>query len=445
MKTYPYIPHIEEDIEEMLKRIGVESLDDLFKDVPKTISLESLNLPPSSDEMSVRRKVEGLSEMNTDMRKMRVFMGAGIYNHFVPSVVHHMASKPGFVTAYTPYQAEVSQGTLQALFEYQTMICELTGMEVTNASMYDGASALAEAALMAVRISNKPKILVSEAIHPEYVKTVETYTVPQGIDVVKVRWDEEMGFTDIEDLRSKMDGGVGGVLVQYPNFFGILEDLKALRESTPEGVPLVVASNPIALALLEPPGKFGADIVVGEGQVLGNTPNFGGPGFGFFSTRMKFIRKMPGRLIGQTKDVEGRTGYVMILQTREQHIRRSKATSNICSNHAHSAVTGAIYMAVMGKEGLKEVARRSALSAHHLAKELEKRGFELRFKGQFFNEFVFKAGPDYEKRWRDMVKLGILGPLPLSRFFPDMSEYALACTTELTGKEDIDALLEAIG
>ncbi len=444
MKRYPYIPHTEEDIREMLEVIGVKSIDDLFVDVPKTISPEDLKLPESKDEITVRRIVEGLAKKNRTLDEMRVFMGAGIYYRFIPAVVYHMASKPNFVTAYTPYQAEVSQGTLQALFEYQTMISELTGMEVTNASMYDGASALAEAMLMAVRLSKKKKILLASNIHPEYVRTTKTYVEAQGIEVVMVEYDRETGQVDLEDLKKKLDETVGGVAVQQPNFFGIVEDLKAIREVVPEKVPFVVAADPIALAILEPPGKFGADIVVGEGQALGNFPSLGGPGFGFFSTLMKHVRMMPGRLIGETKDVDGRTGYVMILQTREQHIRRSKATSNICSNHAHNAVMAAIYMSTMGKEGIVEVAKRSANTAHYLAKRLQEKGFELTFKGPFLFEFAFRAGEGYEKKWREMIDKGILGPLPLSRFFEDLKDSALAATTEVVRKEDIEALLEAI-
>ncbi len=444
MKRYPYIPHTEEDIKEMLSTIGVESIDDLFVDVPKTISPEDLKIPESKDELTVRSIVESLAKKNTFLNDMRVFMGAGIYYRYIPSVVYHMASKPNFVTAYTPYQAEVSQGTLQALFEYQTMISELTGMEVTNASMYDGASALAEGMLMAVRLSKKKKILIASNVHPEYVRATKTYVTPQGIEVVMVAYDRETGQIDLDDLRKSMDDTVGGVAVQYPNFFGIVEDLKAIREVVPENIPLVVSADPIALALLKPPGSLGADIVVGEGQALGNFPSLGGPGFGFFSTKMKYVRMMPGRLIGQTKDVDGKTGYVMILQTREQHIRRSKATSNICSNHAHNAVMAAIYMSTMGKEGIFEVAKRSANTAHYLAKNLEERGFKLSFKGPFLFEFVFNAGEDYEKRWKGMVKKGILGPLPMGRFFSDMNDRALAATTEMVKKEDIEALLEAI-
>lgn len=444
MKNHPYLPHTEEDIEEMLKAIGVSSIEELFVDVPKTISPEKLSIPESKDELTVKKIISSLAQECKTLDRMKVFLGAGIYYRFIPSVVYHLASKPGFVTAYTPYQAEVSQGTLQALFEYQTMICELTGMEVTNASMYDGASALAEATLMAVRISKKPKVILSRAIHPEYIETVKTYVTPQGIDVEIVDFDKKTGRTDLQALKKMLDSDVGGVAVQQPNFFGIIEDLKEIREIVPEKVPFVVAADPIALAILEPPGKFGADIVVGEGQTLGNPPFLGGPGFGFFSTRMKHVRTMPGRLIGQTKDVTGKSGYVMILQTREQHIRRSKATSNICSNHAHSAVMGAIYMATMGKEGIVEVAKRSANAAHYLAKRLQEKGFSLTFSGPFLFEFTFNVGQDYEEKWKEMTRLGILGPLPLERLMPEMKGRALAATTELTTKDDIEALVEAI-
>jgi len=443
MRKYPYIPHTEEDIEEMLKYIGVKSIEDLYAEVPVTITSD-LKIPESQDEFSVRRHLEKLASENISLKDLSVFMGAGVYLRYVPSVVHHIAMKPEFLTAYTPYQAEVSQGTLQALFEYQTMICELTGMEVANSSMYDGGSATAEAVLMGLRISRGRKVLVSKAVHPEYRITTKTYVKAQGFEIIEVDFDKETGETSLDDLKSKLDEEIAVVVVQYPNFFGIVEDLEKLRNEIPENVVFVVVTEPVSLALLEPPGKFGADIVVGEGQSLGLYPSFGGPGLGFFATLEKHVRKMPGRIIGETKDVEGKRGYVMILQTREQHIRRAKATSNICSNHAHSALTTAVYMSVMGKEGLKEVAYRSMNTAHYLLKKLEEIGFERRFKGPFFNEFVFKVGGNYEKKWREMVKKKVLGPLPLAKFYKELSDCALACTTEVTSSEDIEKLLEAI-
>ena len=443
MKKYPYIPHTEEDIEEMLRYIGVKSIEDLYAEVPVTITSD-LRIPKSQDEFSVKKHLEKLAGENTSLKDLSVFIGAGVYLRYIPSVVHHIAMKPEFLTAYTPYQAEVSQGTLQALFEYQTMICELTGMEVANSSMYDGGSATAEAILMGLRISKGKKVLISRAVHPEYRFTAKTYVEAQGFEIIEVDFDKETGETSLDDLKSKLDEEIAVVVVQYPNFFGIVEDLEKLRNEIPESKVFIVVAEPVSLALLEPPGKFGADIVVGEGQSLGLYPSFGGPGLGFFATLEKHVRKMPGRIIGETKDLEGKRGYVMILQTREQHIRRAKATSNICSNHAHSALTTAVYMSVMGKEGLKEVAYRSMNTAHYLSKKLEELGFERRFKGPFFNEFVFKVKEDYEEKWRKMIEKKVLGPLPLSRFYKELSDCALACTTEVTSPEDIEKLLEAI-
>lgn len=443
MKNYPYIPHTKEDVEEMLKYIGVNSIKDLYADVPVTIKSD-LRIPESLDEFSVKSHVEQLANENVSLKDFSVFIGAGIYIRYIPSVIYNIAMKPEFLTAYTPYQAEVSQGTLQALFEYQTMICELTGMEVANSSMYDGASATAEAVLMGLRISQKNKILISKAVHPEYRFTVKTYVETQGFKIVEVDFDDITGETSIEDLKSKLDEETAVVVVQYPNFFGVIEDLEKLRNEVPKDVIFVVVAEPVSLAILEPPGKFGADIVVGEGQSLGIYPSFGGPGLGFFATLEKYVRKMPGRIVGETKDIEGKKGYVMILQTREQHIRRAKATSNICSNHAHSALITAVYMSVMGKEGLREVAYRSMNTAHFLAKKLEETGFKMRFKGPFFNEFVFVAGREYKEKWKQMIKKKILGPLPLANFYKELSDTALACTTEVTTLEDIEKLLEEI-
>lgn len=443
MKNYPYIPHTKEDVEEMLKYIGVNSIKDLYADVPVTIKSD-LRIPESLDEFSVKSHVEQLANENVSLKNFSVFIGAGIYIRYIPSVIYNIAMKPEFLTAYTPYQAEVSQGTLQALFEYQTMICELTSMEVANSSMYDGGSATAEAVLMGLRISQKNKILISKAVHPEYRFTVKTYVETQGFKIIEVDFDDITGETSIEDLKNKLDEETAVVVVQYPNFFGIIEDLEKLRNEVPKGVIFVVVTEPVSLAILEPPGKFGADIVVGEGQSLGLYPSFGGPGLGFFATLEKYVRKMPGRIVGETRDIEGKKGYVMILQTREQHIRRAKATSNICSNHAHSALITAVYMSVMGKEGLREVAYRSMNTAHFLARKLEDIGFKMRFKGPFFNEFVFVTGKEYEEKWRQMIKKKILGPLPLANFYRELSDSALACTTEVTTLEDIEKLLEEI-
>ncbi|MGC8820163.1 MAG: aminomethyl-transferring glycine dehydrogenase subunit GcvPA [Fervidobacterium sp.] len=436
-----YVPHTPEEINRMLMEIGVNSIDDLFIDVPKTI--DGYNIPEGKDEFTVRKIIENIAKENVEFNPENVFLGAGIYYHYIPTVVKHLASNPNFVTAYTPYQAEVSQGTLQMLFEYQTMMCELTGMEVSNSSMYDGASAFAESLLMATRVTGKTKMLVARTINPEYKTVARTYTKPQGIEIYEVEYDKS-GRVDIGKLKSMIDEQTGAVAVAYPNFFGVIEDLKAIREVIPSNVLFIVVAEPVSLALLEAPGKFGADIVVGEGQSLGVTPNLGGPGIGFFTTLEKHARKMPGRIIGETKDLEGKTGYVMILQTREQHIRREKATSNICSNQAYIALINAIYMSVMGPEGLKEVAKRSYNNAHYLARKLEEKGFTRLFDGEFFNEFVVKVPENYRGKWHDMVKEGILGPIPIDRVYKELWPSALVCSTEVNTKASIERLVEVM-
>ncbi|WP_448377300.1 aminomethyl-transferring glycine dehydrogenase subunit GcvPA [Fervidobacterium sp.] len=436
-----YIPHTEEEIKQMLEEIGVSSIDDLFVDVPKTI--DGYNIPDGKDEFTVRKSVEALAKENVIFEPENVFIGAGIYYHYIPSVVKHMASNPNFITAYTPYQAEVSQGTLQMLFEYQTMMCELTGMEVANSSMYDGASAFAESLLMATRITGKTKMIVAQTINPEYRTVAKTYTKPLDIQITEVKYDET-GRIDLEELKKMLSDDVAAVAVAYTNFFGIVEDLKAIREIVPQNVVFIVVAEPVSLALLEAPGKFGADIVVGEGQSLGVTPNLGGPGIGFFTTLEKHVRKMPGRLIGETKDVDGKKGYVMILQTREQHIRREKATSNICSNQAYIALINALYLSTMGPNGLKEVAWRSYNNAHALAQMLEERGFKRIFNGEFFNEFVIKVPDNYRTKWHEMVKEGILGPIPIDRVYKELGPSALVCATEVNNKNSMVRLVEVM-
>ncbi|ABR31719.1 glycine dehydrogenase [Thermosipho melanesiensis] len=433
-----YIPHTEKEINEMLKEIGINSIEELYINVPKTI--DRYTLEDGKDEFTVKRELIKIANKNKVFSSENIFAGAGIYTHYIPAIVENLANNQKFVTAYTPYQAEVSQGTLQALFEYQTMMCELTGMEVANSSMYDGATALAEAILMAVRVNRKNKVLIASSISPEYIQTSKTYCTPQNILIEEVKWNNN-GTINFEDLKSKIDENTTALVVGYPNFFGIVEDLKEIRETIPEKVMLIVVSEPVSLAILEAPGKLGADIVVGEGQALGITPNFGGPGIGFFTTLEKYIRKMPGRIIGETKDVDGKIGYVMVLQTREQHIRRAKATSNICSNHALMALTNAIYLSAMGPKGLREVAKMSYNAAHYLAEKLKEKGYSLIFDGPFFNEFVFNAGENYYEKWVEIAKDGVLGPIPLDKTLPNFKNCALACCTEVNTKESIDNLL----
>lgn len=438
---HPYIPHTDEEIQKMLHTIGVQRIDDLYKDVP--ITVKELNIPDGLDEFTVVSLLKSLADQNKVIEKSKIFMGAGIYAHYIPQVVKSLASRPEFVTAYTPYQAEVSQGTLQALFEYQTMICELTGMEVANSSMYDGASALAEAILMAHRINGRHRVLISKAVHPEYFQTSLTYASAQKLVFEKIPLDN-FGRTNVDALKKLVNDDTCTVVVQYPNFFGIIEDLKLIRENIKDAV-FIVVTEPFSLSVLEPPSSFGADIVVGDGQPLGICMNYGGPTVGFLATLEKHVRKMPGRLIGETTDVDGNKGYVMILQTREQHIRREKATSNICTNHALMAVTNAIFMSIMGPNGLRQVAQQSYSNAHYFADKLKQKGFRLLFDGPFFNEFAVRFTQDYDSRWRKIFEYGILGPLPLGWYFEEYSDCGLACATEVNTKQSIDSFVELLG
>lgn len=438
MPEYPFLPQTEGEIQEMLRTIGVDSVSDLFKDIPDKFEVD-LAIPESEDEFSVLRDLKELSQRNTSLNELSVFRGGGIYKHFIPSAVQRIGCRGEFLTAYTPYQPEVSQGTLQMLFEFQTMICELTGMEVANSSMYDGASACAEAALMAVRINGKSRVIISESLHPEYISTVKSYCFGGNIEVELVKFDRETGQIDCGDLESKLSENVSALIVGYPNFLGVIEDLEAIRSIIGEKVLLITAANPIALGLLQAPGNLGADIVVGEGQSLGNPPSLGGPGFGFFASKEEHIRKMPGRIIGQTKDKEGRTGYVMVLQTREQHIRRSKATSNICSNQAFNVLLASIYMSLIGPKGLKDIARRCYDKAHYLANRIEKMD-KLRpvFTGPFFNEFVVEFDGGLSMINSRLLEEQILGPLDLGKFREDMQNYGLICTTEANRNEEVE-------
>ena len=438
MPEFSYLPQTNKDVEEMLEVVGVKSVSELFKDIPDKFDVD-ISIPESKDEFSVLRDLKELSEKNITLEDLSVFRGAGVYKHFVPSVVQAIASRGEFLTAYTPYQAEVSQGTLQMLFEFQTMICELTGMDVANSSMYDGASAAAEAALMAVRVRGGQKVLVSGSLHPEYIDTIKTYCFGSDISVETVAFDSETGQVDFADLEKKLTEDTSGFVLGYPNFFGIIENISEVRTKIGEKTMLIVCADPIALGILEAPGKLGADIVVGEGQSLGNSPSFGGPGLGFFASKESYIRKMPGRIIGETKDSDGRAGYVMVLQTREQHIRRSKATSNICSNHAFNALIASIYMSMIGSDGIREIAKRSFDKAHYLAERIGRTDrVRLVFTGPFFNEFVAQFDCNLKEFNEQLLEDKILGPLELERFNEEMKGYGLICTTEANLNEEIE-------
>lgn len=438
-----YLPHTEEDIQKMLKAIGLESIEDLFRNIPKEHRLQSpLDLPGPLSESDLLVHLEGLQGPLYSS-----FLGGGAYHHFIPAAISHLTSRSEFYTAYTPYQPEISQGTLQAVFEYQTLMCQLTGMEVSNASMYDGASSLAEAVLMAQRITGKKKVLLSQTIHPEYRKVIETYLDPEGQEIVLIPYVKGEGRTDEKALIQSLDQDVSAVVIQHPNFFGVVEDLQDLGEKVHlnGGMMIVGFSEAIAYGILSPPGEFGADIVAGEGQSLGIPLSFGGPYLGIFATRDKFIRHMPGRLVGETVDIEGKRGFVLTLATREQHIRREKATSNICTNEGLCALMATIYLSCLGKKGLRELALMN-LSKAEYAKKLVSRmkGGKVAFSAPTFNEFVLEIRGNPEKVLKNMMTEEILGGLDLVRFYPELDHHLLVTVTEMNTKEEIDRWAEVL-
>jgi glycine dehydrogenase subunit 1 len=390
----PYISTTEQERKEMLKVIGVESFNDLITAIPEKFVLnEKLKLEDAYSEMEIIKKVNKLVNVNKCSQNADSYLGAGVYDHFIPSAVDTIVSRPEFYTAYTPYQAEVSQGTLQFIYEYQTMICELTGMEIANASMYDGATAAAEAILMAVRKTRKNKALIAGTIHPNFKNVIARYT--EGIDIEIEYVNSANGIVDLADLETKVNDDIACVYIQTPNFFGNFEDMEAIEKlvhSTKKAL-FIVGTDPIALAITNAPAEFNADIVVGEGQALGNATYYGGPLFGFFATKLSMARMMPGRIVGATLDEAGDKAYSLTLQAREQHIRRVKATSNICSNESLCTLAATVYMALMGKEGIKEVATQSMTKAHYLANKITNiDGFSLAYPEQtFFKEFVINT------------------------------------------------------
>ena len=434
-----YVPHSEEETREILSLLGLSSLEDLFSHIDPSLLAAPKNLPAPRSEEELRAYFTELAERN---RKLVCFAGAGSYDRIIPSAVWSLLERGEFLTAYTPYQAEASQGTLQAIFEYQTVIAELTGMEVANASMYDGASALAEAILMARAIRGKgSRVVISSSVNPFYRRVVRTYLQGYGDEIEEVPYTQE-GTTDIEALEKLLkDGEAHALAIQYPNFFGYVEPLREVGELARKyEVPFVVVADPVALAILRPPGEFGADIVVGEGQQLGIPMNFGGPYVGFFATRERFVRKMPGRLVGLAEDVEGRRAFTLVLQTREQHIRRERATSNICTNQNLMALANLIYVSLLGKEGLKEVARQSVSKAMYLKRALLELGFEEVFSGKHLWEFPLRRENSLPL-WREILKRGYMLGVPLEEFYPQLKNSLLIAVTEKRTREDMDRLV----
>jgi glycine dehydrogenase subunit 1 len=440
-----YIPNSPEEREEMLEIVGLSSAEELFRSIPENVRLgRALNVTDPLAESEVIGAMENLADKNTASRKPS-FLGAGVYSHFSPTVVDHLIQRSEFFTSYTPYQPEISQGTLQYIFEFQTLICQLTGMDVANASMYDGSTAMAEAFLMAQRVTRRDRVLVADTVHPEYLQVAHTYVQHCGIGLDTVPFDEKTG--RLSDL-SKLDDTAAALVVQSPNFFGCIEDLQALADQAHAvgALLIVVVTEAISFGLLRSPGACGADIVVGEGQSFGIPMSFGGPHVGLFATSDKYVRNMPGRLAGVAYDKNGNRGFVLTLATREQHIRREKATSNICTNQGLIALAATIYMETMGKKGLQEVAVHNAQKAAYAAKKIgELDGFEIAFSAPVFNEFVVRGGgsaKDILTRLRE--DKGIIGGLALSKYYPDRPNEFLVCVTETNTRAQIDALVEGL-
>ena len=443
-----YIPHTEQDVKQMLAEIGVKNIDELFDSIPESLRLnnELLALPPSLPESELTEYLKRLQKKNTTSEDESIFLGAGAYRHFSPILIDHLISRGEFATSYTPYQPEVSQGTLQAIFEFQTMVCLLTGMEIANASMYDGASALAEAVIMASRINRRNEFLLSSAIHPEYRMVVDTYTRGSKFDLKEVPYTAE-GATDFEFILKNLTENTAAVVIQSPNFFGTVEKYVSLAEVlSKNGTLLIVAvAEAISLGILKPPGERGADIVVGEGQSFGLPVSFGGPYVGFFATREKFLRQMPGRLAGETKDQNGKRAYVLTLSTREQHIRRERATSNICTNQGLCALAATIFLSTLGKQGLYEMATLNVRKAHYLKNRLARiSGFEIKFETHSFNEFVLECPRPAEEVFKILKQDHIIGGYPLEQHYPELKNCLLLCATELSSQEDMDRLVDKL-
>ena len=443
-----FIPHTEQDIREMLKKIGLRNIDELFESIPDTLRLRDkvLDLPTALSEAELVSTFKHTQKRNPDPDEMSTFLGAGAYRHYSPALIGNLVLRGEFSTSYTPYQPEVSQGTLQAIFEFQTMIVMLTGMDIANASMYDGASALAEAVLMAHRINGKNEFLIARAVHPEYRQTVTTYLRGTDHQLIDVPYDSR-GKTDLEFIRSNLSDKTSAVVLQTPNFFGIVEEYEALGKELAErdALLIVAVTEPLSLGILKPPGERGADIVVGEAQSFGLPVSFGGPYVGFFATREQYVRQVPGRVTGETTDRDGRRAFVLTLSTREQHIRRERATSNICTNQGLCALAATVYLAVMGKQGLRELAVLNLRKADYLKNKLSKvGGFEIRFNADTFNEFVLKCPKPATEVRDSLLEHKILAGFPLGGHYPELADSLLLCTTEMNTVEAIDRLTEKL-
>ncbi|HDT6304549.1 TPA: aminomethyl-transferring glycine dehydrogenase subunit GcvPA [Staphylococcus aureus] len=443
--SHRYIPLTEKDKQEMLQTIGAKSIGELFGDVPSDILLNrDLNIAEGEAETTLLRRLNRIASKNITKETHTSFLGAGVYDHYAPSVVDAMISRSEFYTAYTPYQPEISQGELQAIFEFQTLICELTDMDVSNSSMYDGMTSFAEACILAFSQTKKNKIVVSKGLHYQALQVLHTYAkTRKEFEVVEIDLDGTV--TDLKKLEAAVDDETAAVAVQYPNFYGSIEDLEKIHSFIEDKKALfIVYANPLALGLLTPPGSFGADIVVGDTQPFGIPAQFGGPHCGYFATTKKLMRKVPGRLVGQTQDDEGNRGFVLTLQAREQHIRRDKATSNICSNQALNALASSIAMSALGKQGIYDIAVQNIEHANYAKQQFIKKGFEV-LDGTSFNEFVVKFDKPIQQVNEELVKYNIIGGFDLGVVSDDFKNHMLIAVTELRTKDEIDTFVEKAG
>jgi len=448
--SHRYLPMTEQDEADMLQAVGVSGVDELFRDIPDALRYPgALPISPPLDEPSLWAHLQELAVRNTAASQCASFLGAGVYDHHIPSVIGHLISRSEFYTAYTPYQPEISQGELQAIFEFQSYICELTGMPIANASMYDGATALAEAGLLAAGATRRTRLVVSRGVHPETRAVLRTMARGLGIEVAEAPCSAAEGTTDLSLLEQAIDERTAAVLVQSPNFFGCIEDIAAIEPLAHAGGGLLAVSvNPLSLGLLQPPGKLGADIVVGDAQPLGIPQSFGGPTCGFFAVAEPLMRRMPGRIVGQTVDRSGKRGFVLTLQAREQHIRREKATSNICSNQALLALNAAIYLSVMGKRGLRETALLNMRKAHYAAEAIAALpGYGLPAAAPFFNEFIIKlpGSVSCSELNRRLLGDNIIGGFDMGKAYPELAGHMLVAVTEKRSREDIDRLVARLG
>jgi glycine dehydrogenase subunit 1 len=441
-------PHTAQDRAEMLAAVGVASVEELFSAIPEDVRQPDLHLPPALTEMEAAARLTELAGKNLQIAPGASFLGAGSYSHYVPAVVNQLLLRGELFTAYTPYQPEVSQGTLQIIYEFQSMVAALFGTEVANASLYDGATAVSEAVLMAIAsVKNRRRIAMSGTVHPHYREVLRTYVSGRDLVITELPLpDSSALLTSLDTIRAELAEDVACVVIQYPNFYGGIEDVQAIADAVHEaGALLIVATSPVPLGVLVPPGELGADLVTAEGQSLGVAQSFGGPYVGLLGARKGFVRQMPGRLAGVATDTEGKRGFVLTLQTREQHIRREKATSNICTNQGLMATAATIYMATLGPQGFREVSERCFQNAHYLADQLsDMSGYEVIGDGPFFNEFVVKTPISPSELNRKLAERSVIGGLDLGRYENALAEHWLLCATELNDRAAIDRLIEAL-